>query len=177
MENKSLGRGFREISNIFISKGRKSKTSPGKSKKHIEKPSSTLSDESAKGPQGPVTFVNHEHDACEKDKTAADSATVDEHYEAILADIMKNSGEFSDLAENMREVEENVTIEKNISYPNTPDSQQNMIKALCTHLEGGFSIKTIELVKTDTKCRPGKKKSKTEKVTIFLEDPPALAEI
>jgi len=177
MENKSLGRGFREISNIFISKDRKSKTSPGKSKKHIEKPGSTLSDESAKGSQGPFTFVNHEHGVPEKDKAAADSATVDEHHEVILADIMKNSGECSNLAENMREVEENVTIEKNISYPNMPDAQQNIIKALCAHLEEGFSIKTIELVKTNKKCRPGKKKSKTEKVTIFLEEPPALAEI
>jgi len=173
MENKSLGRGFREISNIFISKDRKSKISPGKSKKHTHKPGSTPSDESAEAPQAPFTVVNHE----QKDKAAKVSATVNENHEPILSELLKNSGECSELAENMREVEENVMVEKNISYPNTPDSQQNVIKALCTHLEEGFSIKTIELIKTDTKCRPGKKKSKTEKVTIFLEDPPVLAKV
>ncbi|MFO7559400.1 MAG: hypothetical protein R6X10_11275 [Desulfobacterales bacterium] len=177
MENKSLGRGFREISNIFISKDGKGRISPKKSKKHPGRSSRSHSDESAKCLQGPLTVGNQERDAHGNDKTAADSATADGNHEAILSDLMKNSGECSDLAENMREVEEHVTVEKNISYPNTPDSRQNMIKALCEHLEEGFSIKTIELIKTNTKCRPGKKKSKTEKVTISLEDPPALAGI
>ena len=177
MENKSLGRGFREISNIFISKNNKNKISSKKSKENLHKSSRNLTDKSAKGLPDPFTLVNQEHDVCGKDKAAEDSTNDNGHHESTLSKILKNSGESSDLAEHMRKVEENVTIEKNISYPDTPDARQNMIKALCEHLEEGFGIKTIELVKTDTKCRPGKKKSKTEKVTIFLEDPPALAEI
>ncbi|MBA4369533.1 MAG: hypothetical protein C0403_18050 [Desulfobacterium sp.] len=177
MENKSLGRGFREISNIFISEDRKEKNSPGKSKEHTSKSSSTLSDESAEDSQSPLTFVNHAPGFFGKDKIDEDSAAGNEHHEATLANIIKNYGECSDLAENMREVEENVTVEKNISYQNMPDAQQNIMKAFCKFLEEGFSIKTIELIKTDTKCRPGKKQKKTEKISIFLEDPPDLAEM
>ncbi len=177
MENKSLGRGFREISNIFISEDRKEKKSPGKVKEHTSKFSSTLSDESAEGYQSPLTFVNHDPGFFGKDKAEQDSEDSDGHPEAALANIMKNYGECSDLAENMREVEENVTVEKKISYQNLPDAQQNIMKAFCTLLEEGFSIRTIELVKTNTKCRPGKKQNKTEKITIFLEDPPDLAEM
>jgi hypothetical protein len=177
MENKSLGRGFREISNIFISEDRKEKNSPGKLKEHTSKSSSTLVDESAEDSQSPLTFVNHASGFFGKDKIAEDSAVGNEHSQEALANIIKNYGECSDLAENMREIEENVTVEKNISYQNIPDVQQNIIKALCMHLEEGFSIKTIELVKTNTKCRPGKKQNKTEKISIFLEDPPDLAEM
>ena len=177
MENKSLGRGFREISTIFISEDRKEKNSPGKSKEHTSKSSSTLSDESAEDSQNPLAFVNHEPGFSGKDKAAEDSEDGNGYPEAALANILKNYGECSDLAENMREVEENVTVEKNISYQNMPDAQQNIIKALCMHLEDGFSIKTIELLKTNTKCRPGKKQNKTEKITIFLEDAPDLAKM
>lgn len=178
MENKSLGRGFREISNIFISEDRKEKKSPGKVKEHTSKSSSTLSDESAEDSQNPLTFINHNSGFFGKDKTDQDSEDGDGHPETALADIMKQyGGEGSDLAENMCEVEETVTVEKNISYQNTPDAKQNMINALCMHLEAGFSIKTIKLLKTNTTCRPGRKQNKMEKVTIFLEDPPDLAEM
>jgi hypothetical protein len=167
MKNKSLGRGFREISNVFISTSEKSGASSKKTKEI---------DESSEISQCP-TFVDHHEDTCGKDKTTVNSENIHAYHEKTLTEMLENSGDLSDLAENMREVEENVLVEKNISYPNTQDSQQNIIKALCTHLEEGFRIQTIELVKTDTKCRPGKKKSKTEKVTIFLEEPPALAKI
>jgi hypothetical protein len=178
MENKSLGRGFREISNIFISEDRKGKTSPGKVKEHTSKSSSTLYDESAEDSQSPLTFGNQAPGFFGKDKADQDSEGGDGHPETALADIMKQyGGEGSDLAENMREIEENVTVEKNISYQNTPDAQQNMINALCMHLEEGFRIKTIELLKTNTKCRPGRKQNKTEKITIFLEDEPDLAKM
>ncbi len=178
MENKSLGRGFREISNIFISEDRKDKTSPGKSKENTRKASSTFPDESAEDSQSPLTFGNHAPGFFGKDKADQDSEGGDGHPETALADIMKQyGGEGSDLAENMREIEENVTVEKNISYQNTPDAQQNMINAICMHLEEGFSIKTIELLKSNTKCRPGRKQNKTEKITIFLEDEPDLAKM
>jgi hypothetical protein len=178
MENKSLGRGFREISNIFISEDRKGIASPGKSKENTRKPGSSFSDESEEEIRNPLTFADHVPGFSGKERAAGDSAEIREHDEVMPADLMKQyGGECSDLAENMREVEENVTVEKNISYQNMPDAQQNIIKALCMHLEDGFSIKTIELLKTNTKCRPGKKQKKTEKITIFLEDAPDLAKM
>lgn len=74
----------------------------------------------------------------------------------------------SDNTETQCEIEENVIVRRNIVYPNTSNSQQDILKSFSKHLEENYSIKSIELRKTDRMSRPGMKKCIEEKITIFI---------
>jgi hypothetical protein len=74
----------------------------------------------------------------------------------------------SDNIEPQCEIEENVIVRRNIAYPNTSNSQQDILKLFSKHLEEKYSIKSIELRKTDRMSRPGMKKCIEEKITIFI---------
>jgi hypothetical protein len=76
---------------------------------------------------------------------------------------------FSDNTEPPCEIEENVSVRRNIAYPNTSNSQQNILKSFSRHLEENYSIKRIELRKTDRMSRPGMKKCIQENITIFIQ--------
>ncbi len=178
MENKSLGRGLKEISEIFLSTDKKNELSLKKLREETCESCSNLINDMEDSPQCQIyTMEHHHYDVCHKETIELEDAHNCDYYKPIISNFFKNKGEPSDLVENMCEVEENVTIEKNISYPNTPDAQQNIIESLCKHLENDFSIKKIELIKTDTKCQPGKKKSKEERITLYIEDSPSLIRI
>jgi hypothetical protein len=75
----------------------------------------------------------------------------------------------SDNTEPLCEIEENVSVRRNIAYPNTPNSQQDILKSFSRHLEDNYRIKRIELRKTDRMSRPGMKKCIEEKITIFIQ--------
>lgn len=115
MENKSLGRGLDDISNMCLS--------PRKDKKIFE--------------------GNADH------RFAVNRTS-------------------SDNTEPPCEIEENVIVRRNIAYPNTSNSQQHILKSFSKHLEENYSIKRIELGKTDRMSRPGMKKCIEEKITIFI---------
>jgi len=66
------------------------------------------------------------------------------------------------------EIEENVIVRRNIAYSNTSNSQQEMLKSFSKHLEENYSIKRMELRKTDRMSRPGMKKCIEKKITIFI---------
>jgi hypothetical protein len=66
------------------------------------------------------------------------------------------------------EIEENVSVRRHIAYPNTSNSQQDILKSFSRHLEEDYIIRSIELRKTDRMSRPGMKKCIEEKITIFI---------
>jgi hypothetical protein len=74
----------------------------------------------------------------------------------------------SDNTEPLCDIEENVSVRRNISYPDTSSSQQDILKSFSRHLEENYSIKRIELRKTDRISRPGIKKCTEENITIFI---------
>ncbi|MCP4681218.1 MAG: hypothetical protein GY864_02670 [Desulfobacterales bacterium] len=178
MENKRLGRGLKEISDIFLSTDKKSGSSSKKLREETCESCNNFINDKEDSPQCLIyTIEYHQYGVCHKETVKIEDAHDCDYFKPIISNFLKMKGAPSDLVENMCEVEENVTIEKNISYPNTPDAQQNIIESLCKHLEADFSIKKIELVKTDTECQPGQKKSKEERITIFIEDHPSLIRI
>jgi hypothetical protein len=75
----------------------------------------------------------------------------------------------SDNTKPLCEIEENVSVRKNIAYPDTSSSQQDILKSFSRHLEENYRIKRIELRKTDRISRPGMKKYIEEKLTIFIQ--------
>lgn len=74
----------------------------------------------------------------------------------------------SDNTEIKCEIEEDVIVRRNIAYPNTPYAQQDILKSLSKHLEENYSVKRIELRKTDRISQPGIKKSIEERITIYI---------
>jgi len=66
------------------------------------------------------------------------------------------------------DIEEHVSIRRNIAYPDTSNSQQDILKSFSKHLEENYRIKRIELRKTDRISRPGMKKYIEENITIFI---------
>ena len=75
----------------------------------------------------------------------------------------------SDTTEPLCDIEEHVSVRRNIAYPDTSDAQQDMLSAFSRHLEENYRIKRIELRKTDQTSRPGMEKYVEEKITIFVQ--------
>ena len=75
----------------------------------------------------------------------------------------------SDTTEPLCEIEEHVSVRRNIAYPNTPNSKQDILNSFSRHIEENYRIKRIELKKTDRISRPGMKKCIQEKITIFIQ--------
>ena len=116
MEKKRLGRGFDEISNLFLTP-RKDKQIPEENAGH--------------GVVGNTTSPDTTEDPpCD--------------------------------------IEEHVSVRRNIAYPDTPNSKQDILKSFSRHLEDNYRIKRIELRKTDHMSRPGMKKCRQENITIFI---------
>lgn len=74
----------------------------------------------------------------------------------------------SDTTEPLCEIEEHVSIRRNIAYPETSNSQQDLLNSFSRHLEENYRIKRIELKKTDHISRPGMKKFRQENITLFI---------
>ncbi len=72
------------------------------------------------------------------------------------------------------DVEEKVTIHKNITYPHVPDIREKILKLVCQYLEADYDIKRIELMKSSRNCKPGKNKVTEEIICISVEDPPPI---
>ena len=74
----------------------------------------------------------------------------------------------SDTIEPLCEIEEHVSVRRNIAYPDTSNSKQDILKSFSRHLEDNYRIKRIELRKTDRISRPGIKKCIEENITLFI---------
>lgn len=66
------------------------------------------------------------------------------------------------------DIEESIIVRRSIEYPNTPKAQQDILKSLSKHLEENYSVRRIELEKTDRISQPGMKKYTEEIVTITI---------
>lgn len=73
----------------------------------------------------------------------------------------------SDTTEPLCEIEEHVSIRRNIAYPDTSNAQKDILNSFSRHLEDNYRIKRIELKKTDRMSRPGMKKCRQENITLF----------
>ncbi len=116
MEKRSLGRGFEDISNFFLSSSKSTETQ------------------------------NIEQD--------------------IIAPEKKPSEE---TVESTCEIEENITVRKNIAFLNTPKAQEHILNTLSKHIKDNYHIKSIELRKKSKKAQPGKKNSIEEKITLYIK--------
>ncbi len=183
MEKKNLGRGLEEISNIFLS------TSKEKEEKNAVSGFSAVAvreetcascvnmiEGSSKEPKCRIfTFESKRYGVPHLDTITLNHANYCEYFEPITSgdtDRKKEAkGDYSDQAEDNCEVEETVTVQKKIAYPNTETGQQDMRKALFKHLEAGYTIRAIELGKMDEFSGPKRKETRKEEISIFVKKP------
>ncbi len=177
MGKKRRGRGFDDISDIFLSTQKDKKMLGGFSSERLrdatcESCVSIISD-SNKAPKCKIfTFENKKYGMPYMNTVSLTSGSYCEYFEPVLQENADNrfavKGTSSDNTEIKCEIEENVIVRRNIAYPNTTNAQQEILKSLSRHLEENYSVKSIELRKTDGITRPGMKKCIEERITIFV---------
>ena len=177
MGKKHLGRGFEDISDIFLSTQKDKNMFGGFSSEKLrdatcESCARIISD-SNKAPKCKIfTFENKKYGVRYMDTISLTSGSYCKYFEPVFKDTADSrfgvKGTSKNTAEINCEIEENVIVRKNIAYPNTAYAQQDILNSLSKHLEENYSVKRIELSKTDRISQPGMKKSIEERITIYI---------
>jgi hypothetical protein len=115
----------------------------------------------------------------EKKSTAQEIAEISNFFlsssdkEKMLAEhLFDFKGIASAEEEDGSEVEETVSVRKEIAYPETENAQESMKKCLFQYLEEDYMICRIELKRTADISKPRTKKRTEEEILIVLNDAP-----
>jgi hypothetical protein len=177
MGKKSLGRGLNDISDIFLSTRKDKNMLNGFSSKKLrdatcECCTNIVRDANNASRCKIFTLNNEKYGVRYMDTISLRSGSYCKYFEPVFREKADNSfvaNKTSADHTNIKcDIEENVIVRKNITYPDTPRAQQDIIKSLFGHLEKNYSVKSIELGKTDKISQPGIQKCTTEIVTIFI---------
>ncbi len=177
MAKKSLGRGLDDISDIFLSTRRDKKMLNGFSSIKLRDATCELCANIINDPNKAsickiFTLNNEKYGVRYMDTISLTSGSYCEYFEPVPQEKAGNSFVAKETsayhAKNKCDIEENVTVRRSIAYPNTPEAQKDILKSLSKHLEENYSVKSIELRKTDRTSQPGIKKCTKAIVTIFI---------
>ena len=176
MAKKSLGRGLDDISDLFLSTRRDKTMRNGFASKKLRNETCKLCahiiNDSNNAPKCKIFTLNNEKYGVRYMETISlTSGSYCEYFDPVFQEEADNSfvarETSSDKPKINCDIEENVIVHRNITYPNTPEVQKDILKSLSKHLEENYSVKSIELRKTDRISRPGIEKYTKEIVTIF----------
>ena len=122
------------------------------------------------------TFENEQHGVSRLETIALNYANYCEFFIPVLpsettAQSPEIKSAFPDQEDDNREIEERITVDKKVAYPDTKAGQQNIRRTLLRYLEEGYSIRTAELIKSETLSRPGRKEYRKEKIDVFVKPP------
>lgn len=67
------------------------------------------------------------------------------------------------------DIEEKISTQKKIAYPDNQDSQINIKRRLQELISKGYDINRIELKKNTDIDKPGRKETREEEIVIFLK--------
>jgi len=119
------------------------------------------------------TFENEKHGVPHLDKIALNYANYCEYFVHVTAGVPKTAAELGnvplDRFEGGGNVEERVTLLREIAYPDTKAAQHDIRKALTSYLDDGWNIMVVELIKVETVSRQSRKVSKKEKIRLFVK--------
>jgi hypothetical protein len=178
MGKKSLGRGLDDISDIFLSTRKNKEMRNGFSSKKLrdatcESCTHIINNSNNASKCKIFTLKNKTYGVRYMDTISLTSGSYCEYFEPGFQGNADNSfvakETSSDNTEINCDIEESVIVRRSITYPDTPIVQQDILKSLSKHLEENYSVKRIELRKTDRISRPGMKKCTEESVTIFID--------
>lgn len=177
MAKKSLGRGLDEISDIFLSTRKDKKLRNGFSSKKLRETTCEccahiINDSNNASKCNIFTLNNETYGVRYINTISLTSGSYCEYFEPVFQEKADNSFVARETSsENTQincDIEESVTIRRAITYPNTVKAQQDILKSLSKHLEENYSVRSIELRKTDRISQPGMKKCTKEIITIFI---------
>jgi hypothetical protein len=177
MAKKSLGRGLDEISDIFLSTRKDKELRNGFSSKKLRETTCEccahiINDSNNASKCKIFTLNNEKYGVRYINAISLTSGSYCEYFEPVFQEKADNSfvarETSSDNTQINCDIEERVTIRRAITYPNTVKAQQDILKSLSKHLEENYSVRSIELRKTDRISRPGMKKCTKEIITIFI---------
>ena len=177
MGKKRLGRGFNDISDIFLSTPVEKNILDGFSSEKLRNETcescARIISDANKAPKCKIfTFENNKHGVRHRDTISLTSGSYCKYFEPVFKENTGSrfgvQGTSEKTAEIKCEIEENVIVRKNIAYPNTPYAQQDILNSLSRHLEDNYCVKRIELSKTNRIFRPGMKKSIEERIAIYI---------
>jgi hypothetical protein len=177
MAKKSLGRGLDEISDIFLSTRKDKELRNGFSSKKLRETTceccAHIINDSNNASKCKIFTLNNETYGVRYINTISlTSGSYCEYFEPVFQEKGDNSfvarETSSDNTQINCDIEERVTVRRTITYPNTVKAQQDILKSLSKHLEENYSVRSIELRKTDRISQPGMKKCTKEIITIFI---------
>ena len=178
MRKKSLGRGLGDIADIFLSDRKDKELRNGFSPKKLrdatcESCTNIINDSNNASKCKIFTLNNEAYGVRYINTISLTSGCYCEYFEPVFQEGADNSfvtrETSSEDAKNNCDIEESVTVRRNITYPNTAKTQQDILKSLSKHLDDNYSIKSIELRRTDRISRPGMEKCTEEIVTIYID--------
>jgi len=183
MEKKSLGRSLEDISNIFLSTNEQTRDenmSHGFSSVAIRDDICSSCIHIVEDPSGYprcriFTLGSEKYGVTHLDSITLNHAKYCEYFESnILRNkdtTLRNEADYSYQAGAQYEVEETVTVKKEIAYQNIGDVQQKIRSAISKHLQEGYSIRLISLRKSDEISGPGNRERRNEEVIIYTKQP------
>ena len=181
MENKSLGKGLEDISDIFLSKAEE------KQPKGILEgfSSAKMRDETC---DSCVNFIVSDRGAQTCKIFSRDHEKLGVPYINLIIPIYANfckcfnpvtlspidrnfeeRNKYTDNPETECEVEETIRIGRKIAYPNSDVGQKNIRKTIFEYFEEGYKIQNIELRKNYMVAQGREKKEMDVEVTMFVK--------
>ncbi len=183
MEKKSLGRGFEEVSKVFLSnnkdkRGRRDFSSTSRRGSICTSCLNYLEEVLAPPKCTVFAFGNSENSFPPPDPVIMNNANYCQHFRASSLrkphTTEQKDGRQPLPGENaFGEIEETVSVQRRIAYPDLDGVQQEVRKVLLDYLGVGFEIRTIELSKTEEKIGP-RKTFRRENVIICVKNPSPL---
>lgn len=177
MGKKSLGRGLDDIADIFLSTRKDKEMRNGFSSKKLrdatcESCTNIINDSNNASKCKIFTLQNKQYGVRYMDAISLTSGSYCEYFEPVFQENSDNRTVVMETSSDNTvincDIKESVTVRRSIEYPNTPKAQQDILKSLSKHLEKNYSVKRIELRKTDRISQPGMNKITEESVTIFI---------
>jgi hypothetical protein len=180
LENKRLGRGLDEISDMFLSTSETPPLPNGFSQQILREETcidcKNIINASAKEPRCRLyTYKEPSLDVPQLMKVDTAIGSYCPNFEGRQNIEMTDRATFTPGKKGMEpedtgEVEEHVTVQKTVSFPASEQAQQHLRNALFKYLNENHQIKSIELEKTEESIQPRLKKSRKEVVTICIRD-------
>lgn len=180
MEKKNFSKGLENISSVFLSSEKKTDglyldngfSAVPKREETCASCTNMLEGSSGKPKCRIFTFENKKYGVTHLDAITLNHAHYCNHFAPISSEkngtLKDVKDDFSYEGEDGPEIEETITSQKNIVYPDTEAAQQKMKAITLKYIESGYSIRSVELGKTAAIEGPNKKKCKEEILSFSI---------
>ncbi len=180
MEKKKFSKGLENISSVFLSTEKEADglyldngfSAVPKREETCASCANMLEGSSGKQKCRIFTFEYEKYGVTHLDAITLNHAHYCNHFEPLSSD---KNGTLKDVKEDFSydggdspEIEETITSQKNIVYPDTEASQQKMKDITLKYIESGYSVRLVELGRTAAVEGPNKKKCEEEILTFSI---------